>query len=87
MTLPIDTWRQILAFHPFHFWQMANSTTPITSACNGLVKEYAWQSVDAVGRQEIREAIQTAEDRLAECLGYAVAPRATSDVLPRAALS
>ena len=82
MTLPIDTWRQILAFHPFHFWQLANATTPVTSACNGLVKQYAWQSVDAVGRSEIVEAIQTAEDRLAEYLGYAPAPRATSDVLP-----
>lgn len=80
--LPLDEWRRILSFHPYHFWQMANSTTPITSACNGLVKEYAWQSVDAVGRAEIREAIQTAEDRLAEYLGYAVAPRATSDTLP-----
>ena len=80
--LALDTWRQILAFHPYHFWQLANPTTPITSACNGLVKEYAWQSVDAVGRSEIREAIQTAEDRLAEYLGFAVAPRATSDTLP-----
>ena len=80
--LPLDSWRQILAFHPYHFWQLANATTPVTSACNGLVKEYAWQSVDAVGRNEIRGAIQTAEDRLAEYLGFAVAPRATSDVLP-----
>ena len=43
--LPLDSWRQILAFHPYHFWQLANATTPVTSACNGLVKEYAWQSV------------------------------------------
>ena len=26
--LPLDSWRQILAFHPYHFWQLANATTP-----------------------------------------------------------
>lgn len=76
--LPLDTWRQILAFHPYHFWQLANVRTPITSGCNGLVRQYAWQNTDAVGRSEISEAIGTAEDRLREYLGYGVAPAARS---------
>lgn len=82
MTLPLDTWRQLLGFHPMHFWQLANSKTPVTSACNSLVHEYAWQSVDAVGRTEIREAIATAEDRLREHLGYYPAPTATVATIP-----
>lgn len=81
MTLPIDTWRHILGYHPFHFWQLANTSTPVTSACNSLVHEYAWQSVDAVGRNEVREAIATAEDRLREYLGYWPMPTATTETI------
>lgn len=77
--LPLDTWRAILHFHPFHFWQLANTTTPLTGAADGLVRQYAWQSADAVGRSEILEAIVTAEDRLREYLGYSVAPRAVAE--------
>lgn len=80
--LPLESWRQILGFHPYHFWQLANSKTPITSACNGLVKQHAWQSVDAVGREEIVEAIATAEDRLKDYLDYRVAPEAAVETVP-----
>lgn len=72
--LPLDTWRALLGFHPLHFWGMADGRARVTSACNGLVREYAWQNVDAVGRAEIREAIATAEAKLAAYLRYRVAP-------------
>lgn len=73
--LPLETFRQLIGYHPYHFWGLANSQVPVTSACNDLVKEYAWQGADAVGRSEIRTAIATAEQRLFDYLGYAVAPR------------
>lgn len=82
MTLPLDTFREILGFHPFHFWQLVNSVTPITDACNDLVKEQSWQNTDAIGRADIREAIETAERRLSDHLGYNVMPRWGSDTVP-----
>jgi len=37
--------------------------------------EYGWQNIDAGGRQDMREAIATAEARLFEFLGYRVGPQ------------
>lgn len=68
----IEAWRRIIGYNPYHFWGLSNASTPLTSACNTLVKEYAWQGADAVGRQEIRNAIETAKNRLHEFLGYRV---------------
>lgn len=80
--LPLDTWRQILHFHPLHFWQLAGTAAPLANASGGLVREYAWQNADAVGRSEVREAILTAEDRLRAYLGFSPAPRAVVETLP-----
>jgi hypothetical protein len=74
MTLPLETWRSIFSAHPFHFWGLASSAVPVTSDCNVVTKEYAWQDAMAAGRSEIRRAIETAETRLREYLGYPVAP-------------
>lgn len=73
--LPLDTWRRILGYNPFHFWGLANADVPITAACPSIVKEAAWQGTDAAGRAEIRAAIETAEGLLRDNLGYSVAPR------------
>ncbi|MCL5998277.1 MAG: hypothetical protein M1546_19825, partial [Chloroflexi bacterium] len=64
--LPSDEFRRILGFSPYHFWQLAdNDKARITSNCNPLVMQYAWQNADAIGRSEILEAIELAERRLA----------------------
>jgi hypothetical protein len=82
MTLPLDTFRRILAFHPWHFFGLADQVyVPVTSDCNDVLVEDAWQSAALAGRQQIREAIQTAESRLAEYLGYRIGVGAgTEDV-------
>lgn len=80
--LPLESWRQYFRYNPFHFWGLANSSVPVTSACNTLVYKYAWQHADAVGRSDIETAIQAAEDRLHEYLGYAVAPRYVEKEVP-----
>lgn len=79
--LPLDRWREIMGFHPWHFWGLTNATTPLSSACNGLVTEYSWQAVDAAGRNEIRAAILTAEARLREHLGFSPAPHYVEETL------
>lgn len=74
--LPLDVWRNIIGYNPYHFWQQAdNSIVPVTSNCNSIVYENAWLNADAAGREEIRRAIQTAEARLREHLNYSVGQR------------
>jgi hypothetical protein len=73
--LPLETFRALFGSHPIHYWGLSNGQyAPITSKCNTVTREHAWQDAKAVGRQEIREAIETAESRLREWLGYSVAP-------------
>lgn len=72
--MPLEEWRYAMAFNPWHFWQLANEHVPITSTCNSIVRQYAWQNAQAGGRNEIREAIISAEERLRLFLGYSVAP-------------
>lgn len=80
--LPLDTFREIAGFNPFHFWQLTNSIAPLTSKCNSLVYRYSYQNVDAEGRKDIQDAIETAEQRLEEYLGYSVAPKYKEQTLP-----
>jgi hypothetical protein len=78
--LPLDEFRRIMGIHPFHFWQLQDATlAPVTSACNTLVFESSWQYADAAGRADILRAIQHAEDKLTDYLGFAPAPRAEYD--------
>lgn len=73
--LPLESFREIIGFHPFHFWQLANSTVPVTSECNGIVYQYNWQNVQTEGRREIAEAIENAESLLSKYLYFNVAPK------------
>lgn len=81
--LPLDEWRRIMGYHPYHFWQLQDATrAPVTSACDSLVFEASWQYADAVGRSDIQRAIQHAEDKLTDYLGFAPAPRMEYDEVP-----
>lgn len=81
--LPLDTWRSIMNFHPWHFWGMAdNSLLAVTSACNGIVTEYPWQATDAAGREDIRQAIGNAEKLLTDYLGFSPAPHYVVETVP-----
>jgi hypothetical protein len=73
--LPLDTFRQLLEYHPYHFWQLFEpNLAPITNDCNRALAEYSWQRNDATGRAAIRRAIAQAEAVLQQYLGYDVAP-------------
>ena len=76
--LPLDTWRSILGLPPWAFWGFADSgpgaIVPINSKCSTLTYEYDWQGSDAAGRQSIREAIDTAEWKMLDYLGYRPMP-------------
>lgn len=73
--LPIDRFRHILGYNPWHFFGLSGAKAPVSSACNTLLNRYAWQDADAAGREEIIRAIETAEQRLVEYLGFNPAPK------------
>lgn len=73
--LALDDFRRIIGWNPWHFWGFSNDRHAPTSACNGVVRQYAWQGADAAGRTDVLEAIRVAEDKLRRFLGYSVAPR------------
>lgn len=81
--LPLETFRKILGYNPYFFWGLGNSDElKPTSDCNTPVKQYAWQNADAVGRNEVANAIESAEERLREYLGYSIAPHYVVETLP-----
>ena len=79
--LPLETFRKVIGYSPFHFFQMSDSNVPLNSACNTLVRQYAWQNSDVVGRSEILDAIETAEIKLKDYLGYRIAPQYAQETL------
>lgn len=77
--LPLDTFRGILGFNPFHFWGLAGSAVPVDSQCNTVIAEYAYQSTNAGGRWEIRQALINAQEKLRGYLQYPIAPQYVSE--------
>lgn len=74
--LPLDTWRRILGWNPWHFWGLYADVgnAKVTSQCLDIVTEYAWQDVDSAGREEIRQAIISAEAMIRRWTGFWPAP-------------
>lgn len=74
--LSLERWRAVIGYNPWHFWGLWHSTiAPVSSACNAVVQKYAWQAADAGGRDDIAEAIITAEHRFQGLTGFWPAPR------------
>jgi len=62
--------------NPWLFWGLADGTIVVdNSKCSGLVREYSWQGTDAAGRDDLRRAIERAEEELSNYLQYRVAPQ------------
>jgi hypothetical protein len=72
--LPIEEFRKEISHNPWHFWQLASAKMPKLSNCDPILREYAWQNANSVGRNEIALAIQQAETTLTEYLGYPPGP-------------
>lgn len=81
-TLPLDRWREHFGYDPLHFWQLAGPKAPVNSQCMTLVYEYAWQNAQRAGRSDIRRAIDEAERKLRDTLGYRVSPAYVETTLP-----
>jgi len=74
--LPLDVWRAEIGLNPWLFWGLADNQTIIDqSKCSGLLREYSWQGSDTAGRDDLRKAIERAEEKLFSYVGYRVAPQ------------
>jgi hypothetical protein len=82
--LPLYTFFELMGFSPFHSFGIAGTGDLAVPAggCSSLVRRYAWQNADAAGHAQIEQAIETAEARLRDHLGYSVAPHYVSETLP-----
>src|SRR5690349_4858927 len=83
--LPLYTWLELMGFNPFHGFGIAGTgdlAVPVGDGCKSLVRRYAWQNSDAAGHLQIEQAIETAEARLRDYLGYSVAPHYVTETLP-----
>lgn len=82
--LPLDAFRRILSYNPWHFAGLYATSGPaaLASGCNEVVKQYAWQNAQAAGRHEVEEALIVAEQKLFDYLHYDPAPRYYVETLP-----
>lgn len=80
--MPLDTFREWLGYNPFYFWQLSNAKVPVTSGCNTLIYEYAWQYADQIGRNAMRQALVNAQNMLQQELGFSIAPHYVEETKP-----
>lgn len=77
--LPLDRFAAIAGIHPCHFNQVTIADLAPATVCDMPVVKYSWQNADAVGREEIAQAIADAEAILELHAGFSPAPRWVAD--------
>lgn len=78
----LDTFRAISQYHPWHFWGVAGGSGPasVTRAstsqnnCRPVLRQYSWQTQNAVAREEIAQALWDAEQLVKSQLDYPIGP-------------
>lgn len=78
--LPLDRFAYYLGMDPLHFNQcFINTQDDPAPVCGHPMKQFAWQNVQAVGREDIAYAIHQAESNIERWLGYNLKPAWTVD--------
>ena len=73
--LPLWTFFEVLGFNPWHCMGIAGTgDLAVVTGCDTLIRRYEWQNSDATGSKAIGQAIESAETKLRDYLGYSVAP-------------
>jgi hypothetical protein len=88
--LPLDTWRERHQFLPWAFWGFRDDrelSIMESSSCNPILMEYSPQGFGRISREDIRQSLVAAEDKMASFVNTFPAPKfVTSQVLwPRLA--
>jgi hypothetical protein len=81
--LTLDQFCNVISYHPYHFFGLGdNDKLRPTSACNTYVREYGWQGFDSAGRNDVVRAIDQAESKIRNFLGYALMPHYVEETIP-----
>lgn len=81
--LPLYTFFEMMGFHPWHAMGIAGTgDLAISTGCDTLTRRYEWQNSDAAGHLSIMQAIEDAETKLRNYLGYSVAPHYVVEEFP-----
>lgn len=70
--LPLDTWFRIMGVNPVHGWGV--NPPSMQQQCGGAWLQESYFDADRVGREEVAEAIASAEADLEAILGYRLLP-------------
>lgn len=77
--LPLETFRSMIGFDPWHFWGWKDSNLLLTNeaqgACNPVLLERQSQGQDRAGREDIRQALAKGENKIAELMRWYPAPK------------
>lgn len=77
--LSLEAFREIIGWHKYYFYQLAQPLVPLTDSADLVVSEYTWQRPSATARSDFRQGIAKAEQKLCNFLGYDVATRYRSE--------
>jgi hypothetical protein len=81
--LSLEEWRRQMGLHPFHFWGMADDAVlRVTQQSDPVLRQYAYQDLDNVGRADIIEAIRAAEQKLRDYLNFRPGPQYVEATIP-----
>ncbi|KKK66431.1 hypothetical protein LCGC14_2964160, partial [marine sediment metagenome] len=71
--LPLDTWAKLMGVNPLHFNGVYTESNP-PAVCEQPWLQFAWQTADRVGREELSRAILQAEADIERHLKYRLIP-------------
>lgn len=77
--LPIDEFAQIIGLGPLGFNQLKSTTLQHNTVCGEIFFQSSWLHSDRVGRDEIAQAIQEAEQEISREVGFNLMPDWTLD--------
>lgn len=78
--MPLDTWAREMAIHPCAWNQVVNPLRPYPDECNSVWPQNGWYDYAAgtiIGRDDVADAITSAEEDINNALGYPLAPTYT----------
>lgn len=73
--IPLEQFAKILGINPVHFsGATADPVFPNNASCSAIWPQYDWQAEDLTSREEVAHLMATAEQEVAEVLGYDIGP-------------
>jgi hypothetical protein len=81
MLLPLETFREFLGSHPWHWWGLQGPSIPVVG-CDDVTYQFAWQDANRVGRDDISRAIVKAEEIIARDTRISIAPHFVTEEIP-----